>query len=56
MKYDVWLYDVENLFDLDDLYCNVLKFNQLDRNSADSLVKIAMEHGYKACMFPRGEE
>lgn len=56
MKYDVWLYDVEDLFDFDGLYGNLLKFRQMERDQADSIVKIAVENGYKACMFLLDEE
>lgn len=56
MKYNVWIYDCENVLDIDDVDTSILRLESIDQDTLERLAKIFGAHGINICAFPIYEE
>lgn len=52
IKFDVLLYDIDNIADALGGDGNLLRVNELTRAEADELIAILSKHGIHVCLFP----
>lgn len=56
MKYDVLIYDCQNVFDATDPAYNMIRIDGLSESDANTLATIFSGHGVNICLFPWQEE
>lgn len=54
MKYDLLIYDSENLADAFDVDSNLIRINGLSSAEAETVADILMRHGVSVCLLPYG--
>lgn len=56
MKYDVMIYDSENLADAFDVDSNLIRINGLPSAEAETVADIFMRRGVSVCLLPNEGE
>lgn len=55
MRYDVLIYDSDNILDAADLSRNLIRINGLTQSEADDFADILTQHGVSICLLPYKE-
>lgn len=55
MRYDVLIYDSDNILDAADPSGNMIRINGLSQSESDDLCDIMTQHGVSICLLPYKE-
>lgn len=52
MKYNVWIYDCEDVLDVDEAETSVIRLESIDQDVLEYLTKTFEAQGINICAFP----
>lgn len=55
MKYNVWIYDSDNILDADNVGTNVIRLESIDQDTFELLAETFGAQGVNICAFPINE-
>lgn len=52
MKYNVWIYNCDSIFELDDVDSSVIRLESIDQDTFELLAETFGAQGINICAFP----